>query len=134
METKQVIVWRSDLRTAGGGKLRTGKIGAQMSHASEMSIFAKASFGDEKVSFDLKKDKALKSWWETGRSKVVLQCKDEKELVEIYQKAKSAGLRCALITDAGRTEFKGVPTKTCMAIGPDEISAIDKITGELQLY
>ena len=37
------------------------------------------------------------------------------------------------IEDEGRTEFKGIPTKTCIAIGPNKAKEIDKITGHLPL-
>jgi PTH2 family peptidyl-tRNA hydrolase len=39
-----------------------------------------------------------------------------------------------VITDSGRTEFCGVPTRTCLALGPDLASKIDAITGTLELY
>ena len=32
--------------------------------------------------------------------------------------AEAAGVPCAVIVDAGKTEFHGVPTKTCAAVGP----------------
>ena len=38
-----------------------------------------------------------------------------------------------LCVDAGRTEFHGVPTATCCAIGPDWPERIDPITGHLKL-
>jgi len=31
------------------------------------------------------------------------------------------------------TEFHGVPTNTCLAIGPDLAEKIDSITGDLEL-
>jgi PTH2 family peptidyl-tRNA hydrolase len=57
----------------------------------------------------------------------------EEELMEIHDKAVAAGLEVHLITDSGRTEFHGEPTRTCLAIGPDEADRIDDITGHLQL-
>ena len=45
-----------------------------------------------------------------------------------------AGLTVSLITDAGATEFGGVPTNTCLAIGPHQAEKIDKITSHLKLY
>jgi PTH2 family peptidyl-tRNA hydrolase len=33
----------------------------------------------------------------------------------------------------GKTEFNGVPTKTCLGIGPAKAEKIDKITGDLKL-
>jgi peptidyl-tRNA hydrolase len=38
-----------------------------------------------------------------------------------------------VITDAGHTEFGSLPTKTCLAIGPDEDGSIDAVTGHLKL-
>jgi peptidyl-tRNA hydrolase, PTH2 family len=36
-------------------------------------------------------------------------------------------------SEAGRTEFHGVPTPTCCAVGPDYPERIDPITGHLKL-
>ena len=38
-----------------------------------------------------------------------------------------------MIVDAGLTEFNGVPTKTCIAIGPANPDDIDEITKHLKL-
>jgi PTH2 family peptidyl-tRNA hydrolase len=46
---------------------------------------------------------------------------------------KLAGIKHHVVTDSGLTEFGGVPTKTCVAIGPDKSSKIDIITGGLEL-
>jgi PTH2 family peptidyl-tRNA hydrolase len=40
---------------------------------------------------------------------------------------------CALIEDAGVTEFHGEITKTCCSIGPGDPQRIDEITGRLKL-
>ena len=88
---------------------------------------------DNKIIIDLDNE-YVKSWFEKRFKKVVVYCPGEKELVEIYNQAKKAGLPCALITDAGLTEFNGVPTKTCVGIGPADPDEIDKITGNLPLY
>ena len=72
--------------------------------------------------------------WLSGRfTKVVVRVDSEAELLEVYQKAKDAGLPCSLIQDSGATEFHGVPTYTAVAIGPDEAEKIDAITGQLKL-
>lgn len=52
----------------------------------------------------------------------------------IYSKAKEKDLEVRLITDSGITEFGGVPTRTCLAIGPDWSELIDPITSHLKLY
>jgi PTH2 family peptidyl-tRNA hydrolase len=54
-------------------------------------------------------------------------------LDEIYRKAIDSGLPAALVVDSGKTEFHGVPTKTCCAIGPAWKEEVDLITGNLSL-
>ena len=76
----------------------------------------------------------LNDWLEGGQTKICLQIHSEEELLELHQKALSANLEANFITDAGRTEFNGVPTKTCLAIGPNKAEDIDKITKHLKLY
>lgn len=110
---KQVILVRHDL------KMSKGKLSTQVAHASVESV-SKSN-----------KDN-IKEWKNEGMKKVVLKVKDEKELLKYNQLAKDVGLKTALITDAGKTEFKG-PTKTCVAIGPDKDDRIDKITGKLKM-
>ena len=72
--------------------------------------------------------------WITGSfAKVCVRCNSEEELIAIHDKAIELGLEVHLITDSGRTEFHGQPTRTCLAIGPDEASKIDQVTGHLEL-
>ena len=54
--------------------------------------------------------------------------------LDVHERAQAAGPESHLIRDAGHTEFDGVPTLTCCAIGPDDEAKIDPITGELSLY
>ena len=77
--------------------------------------------------------KEEEQWMEEGQTKICVRVDSEEQLLEIAAKAKSAGLTVHVITDAGHTEFNGVPTKTCLAIGPNEASEIDAITGDLKL-
>jgi PTH2 family peptidyl-tRNA hydrolase len=65
--------------------------------------------------------------------KICVGCDSEAELLELHEKAKAAGLPVGLIQDNGTTEFHGVPTYTCLAIGPAKSEEIDKITGHLTL-
>lgn len=67
-------------------------------------------------------------------TKIAVRVDSEAELMDIYNKAKAEGLEVHLITDSGKTVFNGVPTKTCLTIGPHEASRIDKITGHLEIY
>lgn len=128
-DVKMVIVMRKDLKTTKGEKVRTGKLIAQGAHS--ILGFIWDNLKGRKISFELS-DVQYK-WVQTGQTKITLAAKNEQELLEIYQTAKTAGLDATLITDAGRTEF-GEPTKTCISIGPDYSDKIDKITGELSLY
>jgi peptidyl-tRNA hydrolase len=54
-------------------------------------------------------------------------------LIAVHLAAQTAGVRSSLITDAGLTEFAGVPTNTCVAIGPAWNEKVDAITGALKL-
>jgi PTH2 family peptidyl-tRNA hydrolase len=122
MTHKQIIVIRKDL------KMRRGKEIAQGCHASTAVILnlLKTNQGLD--------DPRAKPWVEGKFKKVCLVVNSEQELLEIVENAKKKGLLHALITDAGLTEFNGVPTKTCAAIGPDVESKVDEVTGELKLY
>jgi len=149
-EAKQVIIFRDDLRNSKGEKLRKGKFVAQGSHASLGAVLSlmKLEFGGHYEELDsgcttfkseinrvlpMEKGSALDAWVNGIFTKICLKCKDETELELLHYKAKEAGLPTVLITDAGHTEFDGVPTKTCIAIGPAWGEDIDKITGHLKL-
>lgn len=110
---KQVIVVRADL------KMGKGKLAAQVAHAS-LASFLKAGFF------------AKRKWLKQGMKKVVVKVSCEKELIEIYEKAKKAKLPCELIRDAGLTQIKP-GTITALGIGPGEDEKIDKITKHLKL-
>ena len=127
-EPKQVIVMRKDL------KMPSGKIAAQASHASMAALFEKSKRTNTSINIDFSEDTALERWLNERFTKVVLQVKSEAKLIEIYNKAKEANLPVALITDAGFTVFDGVPTKTCLAIGPVYPGQLEGITDKLQVY
>jgi PTH2 family peptidyl-tRNA hydrolase len=118
---KQVILMRKDL------KMRRGKEIAQGSHAS--MAFLLRNYVDPSTN-----PINLKDWLAGGQTKICLQIHSEEELLHLYQKSLDSGLEAHFITDAGRTEFDGVPTKTCVAIGPNKSLDIDKITKHLKLY
>lgn len=119
-EAKQVIVVRKDLN------MRWGKGVAQGAHASL---------------------KALLDWWESGRpqpramtswlrgafTKVCVSVGSEAELEAVHAAAAAAGLPASLVVDSGRTEFRGVPTKTCCAVGPAWLEEVDPVTRRLPL-
>jgi PTH2 family peptidyl-tRNA hydrolase len=115
---------------------------AQAAHSS-LKLFLdrckKGSIYDDKegvldvYSFYYKKDTAWDLWLNGLFTKIVVSCKDEEELDKLYQQAKNKNLPCTMIIDAGLTEFKGIPTKTCIAIGPAFSNEIDEITKHLEL-
>jgi PTH2 family peptidyl-tRNA hydrolase len=118
---KQVIVMRKDL------KMRRGKEIAQGSHASMAFLVKKTVQGK---GFTLSEMEWMKGLF----TKVCVRVDSEEELLKIVDLATAAGLQAELITDSGKTEFSGIPTNTCAAIGPDEAGRVDKITGHLELY
>ena len=122
---KQVIVMRHDL------KMRRGKQIAQGAHAS-MSFLTRRLQSQSSIFMDDFTPNE-KTWIMGSFAKVCVRCNSEEELMAIHDKAIEMGIEVHLITDSGRTEFRGQPTRTCIAIGPDEASTIDQVTGQLEL-
>jgi peptidyl-tRNA hydrolase, PTH2 family len=144
MNTKQVIIMRKDLKNTEGHKVKSGKLVAQGAHAAmgcvkdmmEEKIIT--NYKGEKLyteyTLRVEPDSVLEDWWEGAFTKITLGCDTLQELFDLQKKAKAAKLPVVIITDAGRTEFGGKPTVTCIAIGPAESKDIDKITGHLKPY
>lgn len=132
---KQVIVVRKDLG------MRKGKAITQACHASMMWLslavrenLEEAKLHDEpakNISYHITDEQV--QWIEQCFIKICVGVDSEQELMEIYEKAQKAGLTIHLVTDSGKTEFNGVPTRTCLAVGPNEASKIDEVTGHLKL-
>lgn len=110
---KQVILIRADL------KLPKGKMSAQVAHASVDALLKTSK-------------KVIDEWRAQGMGKIVLKVKDEEEIRKYKQQAEHKGLVTALIIDAGKTVLEP-GTVTCLGIGPDEESIIDKVTGHLKM-
>lgn len=127
-EIKQVIIMRTEFPDGKGGTtgVRKGKMIAQACHASMKFMTDRLRL--EKIRFSREEQ----DWFNGSFAKICVQVKTEEDLLDIYNKARTAGLEVHLITDSGRTEFK-VPTRTCLAVGPDRASKIDPITGSLKL-
>lgn len=135
MPVKQIIVVRKDLRNKIGEKPRTGKIGAQVAHASLKALLDKGKFDngtDHVLTLLLNAD--IRTWIEGNYKKIVVGCDSEAELLAIHQTIieKLPHIPIALILDAGLTEFKE-PTYTTLAIGPAKSIEIDKYTSYLKL-
>lgn len=135
---KQVLVWRADLRNAKTGqKVRSGKMAAQLAHAS-MKVFLDCmdrtySQDGDTYSLTVQHGGPTGQWLDGAFTKVCCSVPDEQQLLALLTDAQKADIPCALITDNGLTEFNGVKTNTCIAIGPDYASRIDAITGHLPL-
>lgn len=127
MGVKQTIIMRSDLG------MRKGKMIAQGAHAA-MAFLTNRIRNAWEENYPPQFNVIEQEWIEGSFRKICLQVDSEKELLDIYEKAKKAGLEAHLITDSGLTEFHGVPTNTCIALGPDEDEKIDLITAGLRLY
>ncbi|MFB6114024.1 MAG: peptidyl-tRNA hydrolase Pth2 [Halodesulfurarchaeum sp.] len=110
---KQAIVVRADL------DMGVGKLAAQVAHAS-LSAYEHAD------------DATRREWKRGGQKKVVLKVGSERELFEIKESARTAGLPTGLIRDAGHTQLEP-DTPTAVAVGPAGDSAVDEITGTLSL-
>lgn len=126
---KQVIVMRNDLN------MQKGKLIAQGAHSSIMWMAKRLVYqcgtGLELHNIALTEEEKI--WMNEGFTKICLKVYSDEELLDIKEKANVLGLNVEMITDAGKTEFDGVPTRTCLAIGPHYSSKIDKVTGHLKL-
>lgn len=135
--TKQVIVIRKDLN------MRKGKMIAQGSHAS-MAFLTKSS----KVDYDfgspdrdnylwnhvaVEHVEEITHWLQNSFRKICVYVNSAEELTSIHLKALNAGLISHMIEDNGATEFNGVQTLTCCAIGPHYDSKFEGITDQLPL-
>lgn len=137
MNTKQVIVMRRDL------KMRRGKEIAQGSHASmafitrqklpsDVELTRRIDDGKKYCTVSLSAEEI--NWIENSFTKVTVKVNSEEELLAIVGKAKASGLTVHLVTDAGKTEFNGVATNTCCAIGPHSSEKFEGVTSDLELY
>lgn len=116
---KQVIVMRTDTNPP----MRRGKMIAQGGHAAIAFMI--------KNKFNLSAEEI--EWIASGQTKICLQVDSEMKLLELFMAAKKVNLTANIIQDTGKTEFGGVPTYTCLAIGPNKAEEIDKLTGDLKL-
>lgn len=129
-------------------KLRLGKYIAQAAHASisfltnkiknaqthQVQYIGDSGYTTHKISVPEPLTPEEEQWLKDGFTKICLYVDTESELLHVYNQAKQAGLNVHLIKDSGLTEFDGVPTITCLAIGPHSKSKIDPITEKLRLF
>ena len=137
--TKMMIVMRRDL------KMRKGKIAAQAGHACTeallMAMYKENRLGDlldtpagMMLQMEGREESPLTEWFGGGVAKICVYVDSEEELLAIAAKAEEMGVIAAVITDAGATEFHGVPTRTCLALEPLPAEVADTLTGGLPLY
>ena len=137
--SKMMIVMRRDL------KMRKGKIAAQAGHACIDAILMALSKEGRLNDFETTNDgialrdtdkptTPLSDWFKYGCAKVCVYVDSEEELLSIAKKASEKGIIASVITDAGMTEFHGVPTKTCLALEPLPADVADELTWDLPLY
>ena len=148
MNVKQIILMRRDLRNTRGEKVRSGKLMAQAAHAAMIWLSRRIKKAADNASkFHAFTDNSLTihnflrfsgpeaEWLLNGSfTKIVLGVDSEQQLQDLVLLASHAGLTTEIVTDNGQTEFGGVPTITCAAIGPDLAEYIDPITGDLKPY
>ncbi|KAI5669190.1 hypothetical protein M9H77_19043 [Catharanthus roseus] len=115
-DIKMVLVVRQDL------KMGQGKIASQCAHAAT-GIYAELIQSQRSL---------LRKWELTGQAKIVVTCKNQQEMNKLKEAAESIGLPTFVVADAGRTQVSS-GSKTVLAIGPGNISAIDSVTGKLRL-
>jgi PTH2 family peptidyl-tRNA hydrolase len=111
--------------------MRKGKMIAQGAHASLKILVDRGRAHDGAFTIEL--DEPTAAWLDGRFSKICVSVDSEAALDAIVARARERGVPCALIVDAGVTEFHGVPTKTCCAVGPAWTADVDAITGELPL-
>ncbi len=129
---KQVIVMRRDLG------MRRGKQIAQGAHAS-LKVFLDRKIPPSEVGLNgnvliIPMPEDMAAWANGLFTKITVQVSSEEDLLTVHKAALEADLPVALIQDAGKTEFGGVPTYTCLAVGPAQAEDVDKVTGHLKLY
>ena len=133
MSVKQTLVFRRDL------KVRKGKVAAQAGHAamsflSEQIRTSLYSVHGNKHIYNVKLTSEQHAWMNGLFTKICLVVDNEEQLRALHAKALEAGLTSHMVIDAGLTEFAGVPTLTCIAIGPHESERIDAVTAGLDLF
>ena len=127
-ELKQVILMRRDLR------LRRAALAALTAKASaEFFIDNNTSDKDDVLRVQLSPQES--EWINSGCTRIVLGVTSETALKSLAFKAEVAGIACYPVV--GRSpelyEREGELETLAVALGPDESSKIDEITGNLKL-
>lgn len=121
---KQAIVVRKDL------KMKPGKVGAQVSHASQEFIWQQGVLF--RNAFEMNMTPEQIRWRQTGYRKILLAVNSEVELFAVRDAALAAGLTVHVVQDEGLTQIEP-GTFTCLAIGPHFATKLEPITQGLKL-
>lgn len=126
---KQVIIVRRDIN------MNMGKTAAQVAHASMAFLTKRIEIDNDKSmrSFLVPLLPVFQEWLNESFAKIVLWVQTVEELHKLHEQALEADIEANFITDSGHTYFKGVPTVTCLALGPDYSDKLDPITRHLPL-
>jgi PTH2 family peptidyl-tRNA hydrolase len=110
---KLALVVRTDLA------MGRGKLCAQAAHGAVLAAAAAPPA-------------LLAAWVRGGQPKVVLRAASEAALRALLAAAGAAGVRAALVTDAGRTQVPA-GTPTVVAVGPAAAAEVDALCGAMKL-
>eukprot|EP00927_Polykrikos_kofoidii_P060659 TRINITY_DN55597_c0_g1_i1.p1 TRINITY_DN55597_c0_g1~~TRINITY_DN55597_c0_g1_i1.p1 ORF type:complete len:215 (-),score=40.23 TRINITY_DN55597_c0_g1_i1:287-931(-) len=111
---KLAVVLRKDL------KMSAGKAAAQVGHA----VLAAAN--------DVSPERR-RMWVNDGERIIVLQAGTDADIDDLRSAAQKARVRVNVVVDAGLTEVD-VDSLTALAVGPDDASRVDLVTGSLALF
>jgi PTH2 family peptidyl-tRNA hydrolase len=129
-DIKQVIVIRKDLKMRRGKEIAQGAHAAMAWLTNRLRQSVPEANGEQRITLN----EAERTWVSGRFKKVCVQVDSEDELRRVYEEGRRLGALSELITDRGLTEFGGVPTVTCCAIGPAPAELVDRVTGHLRLY
>ena len=115
--------------------MRKGKMIAQGSHASMAFLTRNISWAEGTAQLLLAHEHRVdvRSWLNNSFRKITVYVTSEEELRSVHQAALDKGLISHLIEDNGATEFHGVMTPTCCAIGPHYDHLFEGVTDALPL-
>lgn len=137
-ESKMVTVIRRKYPDGKGGTrgINAGKYINQGQHGAMQFIvdaLAPRPFSGSDESHIYLSEMEL-SWLINGMTKIVVQVDTLEEIEAIHAEALERDMKSFMVTDSGHTEFNGVPTVTCITIGPDLREKFVNLTDELKQY
>ena len=111
-----VLILRGELR------LTAGKAAVQAAHAAVMLVRLA----------EQRDPRTLDAWLREGQKKIALVVPTLAELETIEREARASKILTVWVEDAGLTEV-APGTRTCLGLGPDRTTELDRMTGRLPL-